>query len=186
MSMRAVLLRKYKIYGWEAEEGRKLESGIRDTTMLFVRNATPGKNPYIFVILVSEPPWKFVEREIYEFTGVFMKRFPYKRKDNLWETHPLLVTKDLRPAEVTRKDSWHVTVAIVVVAVLAMIVLYFAVRGETRESEEKRKERIERRRANRGLLKQRIESERMRKVDASPDEESADSSDDAGSSPGGQ
>ncbi len=157
VNMRVMVLRKYKIYGWPESD-----SGVPDTTMLFVRNATPGRNPYIFVVLVAQPPGRFRERDLYQFTGVFMKRFPYQRKDNKWETHPLLLTMKMEPAAVTTQDSIHVTVAVVIVAVVLMIVLYFAVRGETRESAEKRSERLERRRVGRSRLKQQLESARLK------------------------
>jgi hypothetical protein len=163
ITMRAVVLRVYKIFGWHDpadKESKVPKSGVLDTTMLFVRSAD-RRSTHIYVVLVPERPGKFRERDVYEFTGVFMKRYPYLRKDNKWETHPLLLTTAMRPAKVTPQDSFHLTVAIVAVAAIAMIVLYFAVRGETRESEEKRTERLERRRQNRDRLKQQIESARL-------------------------
>jgi hypothetical protein len=160
VSMRAKLLRIYHVLSWEEEEGKRTESGVLDTTMLFVRDATPRRNPYIFVVLTAEPPWEFQEQGVYEFTGVFMKRYPYQRKDSKWETHPLLVSMSLKPADMTGEDSFMLTVAIVVAAAVAMIVLYFAVRGETRESEEKRSQRLERRRVGRERLMRRAESSR--------------------------
>lgn len=163
ITMRAVVLRVYKIFGWHDprdKDGKIPKSGVLDTTMLFVRSAD-RRSTHIYVVLVPERPGKFRERDVYEFTGVFMKRYPYLRKDNKWETHPLMLTMAMRPAKVTSQDSFHLTVAIVAVAVIAMIVLYFAVRGETRESEEKRNERLERRRQNRDRLKQQIESARF-------------------------
>ena len=163
VNMRAKVLRVFHVLGWEVEDGKRNASGVMDTTMLFVRDATPRRNPYIFVVLVAQPPWEFKEQGVYEFTAVFMKRYPYKRKDNKWETHPLLVAMKMEPAEVSKKDSVLLTAAIVFVALVAMIVLYFAVRGETRDSEEKRRERLERRRVSRKRLKQQIESSRLRK-----------------------
>jgi hypothetical protein len=176
VNMRAKVLRVFEVLGWEVEDGKRNASGIMDTTMLFVRDATPGRNPYIFVILVAQPPWEFKEHGVYEFTAVFMKRYPYKRKDNKWETHPLLVAMELKAAEVSQKDSLLLTAAIVFVALVAMIILYFAVRGETRDSEEKRRERLERRKTGRDRLKQQIESARLQKADGGepPAEEEAD------------
>ncbi len=152
INMRVMVLRKFKIYGWPLSD-----SGVPDTTMLFVRDAGVKRAPYIFVVLVAESPDKFEERELYEFTGVFMKRFPYQRKDKYWEVHPLILTLSMKPAGVTARDSVHLTVAIVVVALIGMIVLYFAVRGETRESEEKRAERLGRRKHGRQRLKRQLE-----------------------------
>ncbi len=169
INMRAMVLRKFKIYGWPLSD-----SGVPDTTLLFVRDAGVKRSPYIFVVLVAESPDKFEERELYEFTGVFMKRFPYKRKDNNWEVHPLLLTLSMKPAGVTTQDSVHLTVAIVVVALIGMIVLFFAVRGETRESEEKRAERLGRRKQGRQRLKQQLESAGLqadgKKSDPAPDD----------------
>jgi len=162
VNMRAVILRVFKIYGWydqADDDSGTPKSGVLDTTMLFVRSAD-RRGTHLYVVLVAEPPRNFRERDIIEFTGVFMKRFPYQRKDNKWETHPLLLTMKAPAAEVTSKDSLHLTVAIVLVVVIAMIILYFAVRGETRESEEKRRERIERRRNGRSRLQQQLNSRR--------------------------
>ncbi len=162
VNMRAVILRVYKIYGWydkDDKDSKVPQSGVLDTTMLFVRSAD-RRGTHIYVLLVAEPSRNFRERDIVEFAGVFMKRFPYRRKDNKWETHPLLLGMKAPIAKVTPQDSLHLTVAIVLVAVIAMIVLYFTVRGETRESEDKRKERLDRRRTGRDRLQQRLKSSR--------------------------
>jgi hypothetical protein len=162
ISMRVVVLRIFKIYGWYDSKDKNAkvpESGVLDTTMLFVRSAD-RRGTHIFVVLVAESPDEFRERDVYDLTGCFMKRFPYERKDNKWEAHPLLLTMKMYPAKVSPGDSVNLTVAIVLVAVIAMIVLYFAVRGETRESEEKRKERLERRKLGRDRLKQRLQTNR--------------------------
>jgi hypothetical protein len=59
------------------------------------------------------------------------------------------------------QESVHFTIGIVAAALVVMIVLYFAVRGETRESEEKRRERIERRRTARKRLQRHLGSARL-------------------------
>jgi hypothetical protein len=146
---RLKVLRIYTVLGWQKEDGSPLDSGVRDTTILFCLSASGDENPYIYVVLTAEPPENYRELQIYEMVGAFMKRYPYKRMDGEWEAKPLILTMRMTTPGVNREESATAVVAVIIGTLVVMLVLFFIVRGETRESETRRAEKIERRRRNR-------------------------------------
>ncbi len=144
VNRRIVVLRVGTIFGW-LNGHSKMESGIPDTTLLFVRNATQNQNPDIFLVLVPQPPWKFKERDVFDLTALFLKRTPFKDKTRSWQVRPLMATMQLTPATIGKADAQNVSMVIVAVVVIGAIVLFFSVRGDTREREDSRRQRIERR-----------------------------------------
>jgi hypothetical protein len=146
ISARVIVIKKYMNFGWPQNE-----SGVRDTTMLFCHPIHESFGRTIFVVLVPQPAGDFKEEELYDLTGVFMKRYPYVNAKNEWQWQPLILTMDMVPAPPPAAMSRNVTISILVVAAVLIIGLLFLVRGETREGETKRAARIERRRRQQQL-----------------------------------
>jgi hypothetical protein len=180
VNRRIVVLRIGTIFGWLSGHS-KMESGIPDTTLLFVRNATQNQNPDIFLVLVPQPPWKFKERDVFDLTAMFLKRTPFKDKTRSWQVRPLMATMQLKPATIGKADAQNVSLVIVAVVVIGAIVLFFAVRGDTREREDSRRGRIERRKKVRQrsikTASQRILAESEKDAD-DPGSDPPDNSDD--------
>jgi hypothetical protein len=151
VSTRVQLIKKYNVQGWPRND-----SGVLDTSMLFCFETAPHRGRGIYVVLVAEPLENYREEDLYYLTGVFMKRYAYINSSNVWQWQPLILAMKLTPAELPAATSQHVTMAIVILAAVGVIVLLFMVRGETREGQEKRAIRIERRRAAREQLKQQL------------------------------
>lgn len=160
ITLRVELVRKYMTFNWP-----KNPSGVRSTTMLFCYSVTAEHGRSIFVVLVPKPLESLREGGLYELTGVFMKRYPYRVEpgsdEQGWRWQPLILTMDLTPCPPPEFLSRRVSVAIVVVGALLLIALLFLVRGETRESVEKRHGRMERQRQARERVKQRTGSARL-------------------------
>ncbi len=141
ISLRVKVVKKYMNFGWP-----KNDSGVQDTAMLFCYPVSAIHGRAIFVVLVPQPLDDFREEEIYDLTGVFWKRYPYVNSSNLWQWQPLILTMHMTPAPPSEQVSRKATVGIIAAAVLLIIGMLFLVRGETREGQAKRAERIERRR----------------------------------------
>jgi len=141
-NLRVLVVKKHMNLGWP-----KNDSGVQDTSMIFCYPAdASGGQGAIYVVLVPQPAGDFAEGEIYNLTGVFWKRYPYVNSKNMWQWQPLILTMQMKAAPAPPHISQKVTVGIIIAAAVLIIGLLFLVRGETREGQEKRAGRIERRR----------------------------------------
>lgn len=131
------LIRKYQIRDWSTEVGNN--SGIRDTWLLICRDPKWK----LYAVLVPEDMHEFLSKDdsnspdLIEWTGLFLQRWTYIRRDNFHDAMPLYVALDAKKVELPDTGANTIILTVLLVFGLGLAAILYYLRTDERRSREK-------------------------------------------------
>ncbi|MCK6471879.1 MAG: hypothetical protein L6R28_09040 [Planctomycetes bacterium] len=131
------LIRKYQIRDWSTEDGNN--SGIRDTWLLICRDPKWK----LYAVLVPEDMHEFLSKDdsnspdLIEWTGLFLQRWTYIRRDNFHDAMPLYVALDAKKVDLPDSGANTIIITVLLVFGLGLAAILYYLRTDERRSREK-------------------------------------------------
>jgi hypothetical protein len=146
-------MRRYKSTRWTGIEGHE-EAGIQDIDFCFVRGARWSG---IYLVSVPQDTQEFGSTDMVRFTGVYVRRWPYRVGPGEWNWIPWIAALDLEKVEMAPPRGIQlIGTAILALTVVGVIVVFFYARRESKQAAAGREHRVARQRAQRDRIRRKV------------------------------